>query len=396
MGRPGPVVTEPEPEPEPKGSLRVVLEAERGGCPVKLSLFPRDLSHQRLLEGVGEEEALDRLRSLFHLCGRAQEKMAVRALAAARRRGTGEPAPVDEDVLRESLFESLRALLLPVTGEAILPSSDQAVWRSLRDLGKGSEAQEPDFFRKFRTLLEDVVLGEGVPLFLTRETARDFDSWLKTRRTNSPVARRAALLGPEGEVDVSMLPGLSLGNTESVVRLARALDNRDFLSGPHLEGKGRETGSLDRQRHHPLVSGLWRAARPLSARLAARLVELALWAGGENGSAAEGDRLAGIRSLSLGDGEGMSWGQTSRGLLVHRWSVRDGRVAEVRILAPTEWTFAPKGSPFASWCSSLSRRGGSGSLRRKIVGESLWVFDPCAPVVIREACPGVAGDGRDA
>ena len=393
MGRPGPVVTERTGDP-PDG-LRAVLEPEGEAGPVRLSLFPRDLSHQRLLEGVEEKEALGRLRCLFHLCGRAQERLAFHAIRAALRERVEEVFS-DGEVLRESLFEGLRALLLPMAGEAILPSSEKEAWKHLRDLGKELNPEGSDFFTKFRALLEGVVLGEGALRFLARETALDWEEWLRERHSLSPVARRAALLAPEGEAAVPILPELSLTKAGFVERLARAMDDREFLSWPHLAGEGRETGSLARERDHPLVWDLWRSGRTLSARLSARLVELARWSGGENAGAVEKIRLAEIRSRSLGEGAGIAWGETSRGLLVHRWTVRDGRVREARILAPTEWTFAPEGGAFASWCSALSRRRISGRGLRELVRESLWVFDPCAPVVVRER--GLSGEreGRNA
>lgn len=397
MGRPGPVVKESE--PGPGECLRAILEPEEGtDAPMRLTLFPRDLSHQRLLEGVEEGEALRRLRSLFHLCGKAQERLAFQALRAARGEGTGFSAP-DREVLRESLFESLRALLLPMGGEAILPSFEKDTWNALRDLGKGAKAGDSDFFPEFRTLLEGVVLGESVFRFLERGTAREWDGWLRERRSLSPVARRAALLLPDGEVAVPIFPDLSmtaLTDAASVEWLSRAMENREFLSWPHLEGEGRETGPLAREREHPLVWDLWMSGRSLSARLAARLVELARWSKGEKDGGGDKARLAEIRSRSQGDGVGIAWGETSRGLLVHRWTLREGRVRGVRILAPTEWTFSPEGGAFASWCSALSRKRSSGRGLRALVADSLWVFDPCAPVVVRERALTGGMDGRDA
>lgn len=397
MGRPGPVVKEPE--PGPGECLRAILDPEEGtDSPMRLTLFPRDLSHQRLLEGVEEGEALRRLRSLFHLCGKAQERLAFQALRAARGDGTGFSVP-DREVLRESLFESLRALLLPMAGEAILPSFEKEAWKALRDLGKGAKAGDPDFFPEFRTLLEGVVLGESVFRFLARGTAGDWDDWLRESRLHSPVARRAALLLPDGEVAVPIFPDLSmtaLTDAASVEWLSRAMENREFLSWPHLEGEGRETGPLAREREHPLVWDLWMSGRSLSARLAARLVELARWSKGEKDGGGDKARLAEIRSRSQGDGVGIAWGETSRGLLVHRWTLREGRVRGVRILAPTEWTFSPEGGAFASWCSALSRKRSSGRGLRALVADSLWVFDPCAPVVVRERALTGGMDGRDA
>jgi Ni,Fe-hydrogenase I large subunit len=36
--------------------------------------------------------------------------------------------------------------------------------------------------------------------------------------------------------------------------------------------------------------------------------------------------------------------ETARGLLVHRVRIAEGRVADYRIVAPTEWNFHPQGA----------------------------------------------------
>jgi coenzyme F420-reducing hydrogenase alpha subunit len=48
--------------------------------------------------------------------------------------------------------------------------------------------------------------------------------------------------------------------------------------------------------------------------------------------------------LSDGPGRGLSAVDTARGLLVHRATLDGGRVADWRIVAPTEWTFHPDGA----------------------------------------------------
>ena len=62
---------------------------------------------------------------------------------------------------------------------------------------------------------------------------------------------------------------------------------------------------------------------------------------GEGAAARQGPPLSGT---SLADGVGLGQVQAARGLLVHRVAIRAGRVADYRILAPTEWNFHPQGA----------------------------------------------------
>lgn len=51
-----------------------------------------------------------------------------------------------------------------------------------------------------------------------------------------------------------------------------------------------------------------------------------------------------LPEASLPDGVGLAQVQAARGLLVHRVAIQAGRVADYRILAPTEWNFHPQGA----------------------------------------------------
>ncbi len=51
-----------------------------------------------------------------------------------------------------------------------------------------------------------------------------------------------------------------------------------------------------------------------------------------------------LQGTSLPDEVGLAQVQAARGLLVHRVAIQAGRVADYRILAPTEWNFHPQGA----------------------------------------------------
>jgi Ni,Fe-hydrogenase I large subunit len=125
----------------------------------------------------------------------------------------------------------------------------------------------------------------------------------------------------------------------------------DFEEAPQWRGEARETGALARERSHPLVAAAasqW--GHGVGARAVARLVELAQLVQVLAGNAQAPRRHGASR---VADGTGMSWVETARGLLVHRARVQDARIADYRIVAPTEWNFHPRG-PFVRGALGLA------------------------------------------
>ena len=79
-------------------------------------------------------------------------------------------------------------------------------------------------------------------------------------------------------------------------------------------------------------------------RSAARLVELALLTDElRNGIVDPGTSDSVESGPCVGPGIGISQVEAARGRLVHRAELAAGRVANYKILAPTEWNFHPKG-----------------------------------------------------
>jgi len=118
-----------------------------------------------------------------------------------------------------------------------------------------------------------------------------------------------------------------------------------FERAPQWDGAPAETGALARMHAHPFVAAIHaRCGNAVPARLAARLVELAVLVD-DLASGALDDRAATWSdAFALGPGEGLAAVQTARGLLLHHVVVADGRVAGYRIVAPTEWNFHPRGA----------------------------------------------------
>ncbi len=79
-------------------------------------------------------------------------------------------------------------------------------------------------------------------------------------------------------------------------------------------------------------------------------------------------------SIENGVGVGIGVAMTARGRLRHVVSIENGRIAEWRAIAPTDWNFAADG-PVVRAARRLSGGGDLDSRARRLVG----AFDPCAP-----------------
>jgi Ni,Fe-hydrogenase I large subunit len=79
-----------------------------------------------------------------------------------------------------------------------------------------------------------------------------------------------------------------------------------------------------------------RSASRGPVRFVARLRELALLLAGRSAAA--------VGAMAVPSGGGIAWVENARGLLIHRLRLDQGRTAEYRIVAPTEWNFHPAGA----------------------------------------------------
>jgi coenzyme F420-reducing hydrogenase alpha subunit len=93
----------------------------------------------------------------------------------------------------------------------------------------------------------------------------------------------------------------------------------------------------------------------------------------------EGEAQAGLLAVAnTGPGQGFAAVDSARGRLYHALRLDGaGRIADYRIVAPTEWNFHPDG-PFVRLLSGANI--GSGALARRRVERLAFVFDPCIAV----------------
>ncbi len=347
-----------------------------GALPVTVAIHStRPQLAQKLLAGRPPGEAVKLAGLIFSLCGKAQRVAAAAACGAAA--GTSPDAAGRDGVFMELAQEHAWRLLVDWPQQVgIAPDMD-----SLLRLRQG--AGDPvTFAAALEALLQDTLLGEPVADWLARDLA-GFDAWRAAGATAT--ARLFAGLGQGADMGISrtaLLPPLWNLDDTTVRELAHfALDTPAFCAQPVWQGEPAETGAIARMHDQPLLAAwMTQRGRGAGARLLARLLDLASSAGAPAGSfanlAGEGVGATGllVRAWPLGDNGGLAGVETSRGLLLHAVRLRGGKVAEYRIVAPTEWNFHPEGPLFQALTGAATDTAAA-----RLIAQSL---DPCVAFAI--------------
>ncbi len=330
---------------------------------------------QKLMAGRTPEEAADLAGLIFSLCGKAQKVAAQSACEAAWGQTSGQDVLKQRErgVLMELAQEHAWRLLLNWPEQAGR-APDMASLLVLRQ-----KAEDPlAFADALENLLGAILLGESPVLWLTRDLT-GFDLWRREGRTL--VAKLFADLGDGPDTGIcrcALLPLLAMLEVGLAADLARrALADPTFCAAPLWNGEAAETGALARMADHPLLAAwIARRGRGAGARLLARLLELAelprrLRAEPDPVGCSEVIREV-VRAWPLEENAGMAGVETSRGLLIHVVRLKEGKIADYRIVAPTEWNFHSAG-PLAQALAGLRTGPGLESAAR-LVSQSL---DPC-------------------
>lgn len=320
---------------------------------------------RKLMAGHTPEEAAHLAGLIFSLCGQAQRAAAAAACAAAL--GRDAHAADVSPVWRELASEHAWRLLLDWPAEA-RAAPDMASLPRLR------QAAPEDFFAVLADLLRDQLLGQPPADWLARDL-EGFNTWRQAGATLPARLFRALGDGPDaGQSTAAQLPALAAWDAPMAAALAwSALRQADFCARPDWHGHPAETGALARMHAHPLLAAwIARRGRGMGARLLARLVELAWLADPAWRAGTPPLRAWSIGKDDDGNAVGIAGAETSRGLLFHIACLKDERIVDYRILAPTEWNFHPAG-PLVEALSGLP---GDAELARgaRLVARAL---DPC-------------------
>ncbi|MGQ9365957.1 nickel-dependent hydrogenase large subunit [Azospirillum sp. A39] len=344
-----------------EGAVVVRLHTAAGTVRDARVAVRRPTAAARALTGRTVAETLRLVPLLYSVCGTAQGVAAVAAAEAALdlRPDPAHAAARELLVLAETAashawqalmdwprllgeascgreLAPLRAAAAALT-PALYPAGD-----ALRPGGGGLRPDRPALHAAVDRIEGGVaaaVLG-GAP---APADAESLAAWAAAGAT--PAARLLArALAPDGAAfgaaAVAPLPDLP-----AAWFAERLAGDPGFSARPHNDGAPALTGPFARMADHPVVAALTRRhGAGIAAHFAARLVELA---------ALPGRLRAGVDALGpadpagtedAGTGTGTGVVETARGRLAHWLRLEDGRVADYRTVAPTEWNFAADGA----------------------------------------------------
>jgi uptake hydrogenase large subunit len=361
-----------------EGELVVRIGCDAGHVTSVAARSLRPRLARKVLPGRSPEEAVALVATLFAICGRAQGVAAAAATDAACLR---EPSPAlfaarERRLAAETAHEHFWRVLVDWPRLVSRQPETVAMGAIRKALAPWLHADEKETAApvvEVAAAAKQSVFGRDAGAWLAIATLDELAAWWEEGAT--PVARAVADLlraGPAlGRSDVALLDPRDgerlMGELESVIR-----SRDDFAEAPDWLGEARETGTLARARSHPLVAAAaaqW--GHGLGARTVARLVDLAEVVQVLSGSAA-GPARHGARRVN--GAAGMSWVDTARGLLVHHAQMDEGRIADYRIVAPTEWNFHPQGA------FVMGALGLSANSPEAIEREANWIvasLDPC-------------------
>lgn len=359
-----------------------------GGRVARTEVTIRRPQAARALVGRPMAEAVRLVPALFSLCGTAQAVAALSACEAAT--GTADTPHADA---RRLLVRAEMASILGwqaavdwprLLGETPAPGSLLPVRAAVAALGKAlypdggglkldapAPAGDPATIRQAAAPILDWFDREifgGPPL----GDAVSLAAWAKDGTT---VAARltARLLVPE-VASFGASPVAALPPYDAAWFAGRLAAGEGFALAPTTDSGPAFTGPLARRLDHPLVVPLVAAhGTGLAAHMAARLADMA-----ELCRTLSDPDACEVIDRWGGTGTGCGVVETARGRLAHLVKVTDdGRIADYRIVAPTEWNFAATG-PLA--------RGLTGAVAGRDLEERarllVALLDPCVPCTI--------------
>lgn len=350
----------------PAGSIHIELYHHAGQASGARIASSRPEAAAQVLPGKTPEQLLDTVPLLFTLCGNAQSYAALLAcrtalgMASEPVLDTARIMLVQLETLREHAWRILldwpvfTGLAADKKALAALLKFDAQFKRHLFQNGEAFKfdsrldidaAQLTRLIDELAALIDAAIFNGRMTDFQALGTEAQLYDWLRQNKTlpadllNCLYSRNWAAVGRS---DVACLPEL---DTDALNRQMEQEDLAAFVRMPHWQGRCFETTLLNRQLTQPLIAELQdRYGNGLIVRILGRLLEVAgippqlkqLLAQIKNAAAAPAISAA-------SDGMALVQVQAARGLLIHRLVLRQGRVYDYRIVAPTEWNFRPKG-----------------------------------------------------
>jgi hypothetical protein len=309
---------------------------------------------------------------LFPVCGVAQGVACARAIEAAGGRPADAKLELARDVacLAEAAVSHVWQMAMTWPEAAGRPTAVERV----RQARHAAAALHAALFEDKGT---DALRGAFAEADARAAGARLADVTRELAEGESVLARRVIDEWREGFGRGSAITR-AVGTLDLGTVGARLAADPAFADHPELGGPI-DVSAFARQRRCPAVADLEAehgrgvltrlAARAFEAcaavdRLGASLDELLAWAGG-NGHA---------HAASPSPGEGLGIADTARGPLVYRVTLGSGLVDDIRVVAPTDWTFHPRGA----LARGLEGAVATPTLERD-AGWFVVALDPCVP-----------------
>lgn len=294
----------------------------------------------QILRGKKVGEALGLVPKLFSLCGTAQKEAATNAL----RNAAGlEALPPSKEAIKEIIRENgTRFLLDWPQNFGILPRI-----AAVKALRQGS----------FQPFIEE---------FLGLAPEEWLDGNINPQSLSQEIARKIKDKGWENLGSQEIIPLPSLNKSELSAKMA----DDQFLACPKWNDSHPESGPFARYFQHPLIASY---GTGVLARFYARILETVLYLLDE--TVAKNPEIPHIEN-----GKGLGFAYASRGDLAHRIIIKDGIIADYRILAPTEWNFHPKG-PLYRGLQNCPKEANMEEMLRLLV----LALDPCVACEIVHA-----------
>lgn len=300
------------------GGIRVTLRRRGDASSVQLACS-RPVHAVRVLRSLPATQALDWLPRLFGVCARAHQAAAGAAMGLA-------PATAADALRAENLREHLLRVHLDWPGLLGLAPDAALLPRLLRACERVRD--DPDALQQ---LLRLHTFGVGARQWLDIGDTAALLAWARNRGDASPAAAMVRhVAGAPRLLDHDAVAWLGQPDLAALRDVLDSPRGDAFVARPEWHGAPRQTGVAGDHADTPLLRDLHARGHALLARFAARLRALAQAALGAAPALRRGDGIAQV--------------ETSRGSLLHRVGTdADGRIAQWRVVAPTEWNFHPRG-----------------------------------------------------
>jgi Ni,Fe-hydrogenase I large subunit len=312
----------------------------------------------QIFRGKTAEEVLTMVPRIYGICSTAQCVASVNAFRSALNidipttTNSAEQLLVAVETIREHYWRISidwpRYLLSPV---APAPSPRASTWLQhvktalFGDISPANLSTEiqsnltafDDIKSEINTILKKEVFGIDIKEWLKISSHGDLETWATEQTTVAAQIIKQHLHFKSECFSLYPLPKLE----NHWLKEELLSDNGvTFAAQPQINGHCAETTPLTRQVDHPLIQDvIKRNGTCLLSRLTARLLELATLANQLNQFV-----LPQIDKDKIQwDSTGISQIEAARGRLIHCVALKNDRVNDYRIVAPTEWNFHPDG-----------------------------------------------------